>query len=430
MLPLSGISVQGINELNNESFNNLSDRNSIDTISSFEFPDFTIPEFSMADIQKGYAEIKFSRSKLNNKLALRMDQSLDQVAPKKIAYLWSNDNELTPSFITYLEGQGFIADAYLLGSLSSETLSTYDLILIGRDTGFVDNWGTDADVAAVSGSNVPVVGIGEGGYAYFGQLGLEIGARHGWHGSGHSIIVYDTAHPIFNGIPYDEETGLIDVHDPERQPTGFVAINRDGTDPDANTNWIAHEIGSDNHFIFSEQDEMYFLWGFDSLLDPSFMTTTGQQLFLNSLRYMIEGGPPPAIEAPVVISSDDDFGEFASSGSGSADDPWIIEGLTLEHATQDLLTISGTRDYFIVRDSSFNGLSGSANGIVLNNVENGVITGSDIFANGLDGIVLINSNFNSISFNNIYDNGGNGIFFVNSHDNVINDNYVYGNGWA
>jgi len=50
-----------------------------------------------------------------------------------------------------------------------------------------DEWGTPEALTAIVNSEVPVLGIGEGGYAYFGQISLEIGYPNGGWSTGTSV---------------------------------------------------------------------------------------------------------------------------------------------------------------------------------------------------------------------------------------------------
>ena len=68
--------------------------------------------------------------------------------------------------------------------------SGYDLILVASDTGSGTQWSTEPGlIAAIRASGLPVAGLGEGGYALFGKLGLEIGAPNGVTGADDAVHV-------------------------------------------------------------------------------------------------------------------------------------------------------------------------------------------------------------------------------------------------
>ncbi|MEW6721893.1 MAG: NosD domain-containing protein, partial [Candidatus Micrarchaeota archaeon] len=71
----------------------------------------------------------------------------------------------------------------------------------------------------------------------------------------------------------------------------------------------------------------------------------------------------------------------------------------------------------------------SDNGISMNDVENGTISGNLISGNGNDGITVDNSSLNNISGNNITGNAANGLGFTNtSLSNSLLSNFVCSNG--
>ena len=86
-------------------------------------------------------------------------------------------------------------------------------------------------------------------------------------------------------------------------------------------------------------------------------------------------------DSPINIYDNDDLNATASSGNGTAGNPWIIENKSIDvgGATDDGILITMTTDYFILQNCTILnvGSSGSA-GIKLLNVLNGIIRNNTI----------------------------------------------------
>ena len=129
---------------------------------------------------------------------------------------------------------------------------------------------------------------------------------------------------------------------------------------------------------------------------------------------------------PIEIASDYEFTaeNGVVSGSGSVDDPYIIEGWKIDAGYHDYgIRIHGTSRPFIVRDVTISGAAKA--GIFLSYVERGIIEGCEIVGNWV-GITL-----NFASFNRITDcllaNNTEGIHVRFSGDNQILSNTIDGN---
>jgi hypothetical protein len=146
----------------------------------------------------------------------------------------------------------------------------------------METWGTTAMVNALAQSGKPILGLGEGGYAFFGKAQPAIGHPNGWHGTENRTYVVDTLHEVWHhpyDIPYGrdrivtvyEKTQHVGVQPPVRPPTDMTLIGR--------------EPGDQTHYNLIQQTTRYLLWGFQN--GPSRMMTDGRRLFINVARYLI-----------------------------------------------------------------------------------------------------------------------------------------------
>ncbi|MFX0171848.1 MAG: BMP family ABC transporter substrate-binding protein [Candidatus Hodarchaeota archaeon] len=135
------------------------------------------------------------------------------------------------------------------------------------------------------------------------------------------------------------------------------------------------------------------------------------------------------ITAPISISSNSDFSFFGFLGTGTSTSPYIIEGFDITGSGNAIISISGTTDYFYIRDNYISGYGMANWGIRLSNVVNGKIERNIITSFIMDGISLFASIDNSISNNLILENNGFGISLgtgtintIVEHNDFLNNN--------
>ena len=82
----------------------------------------------------------------------------------------------------------------------------------------------------------------------------------------------------------------------------------------------------------------------------------------------------------IEIYNDSAFGAsgYGFVGEGNETHPYIIEGLNITSATENLIHIENTTAHFVIQNCMLNETSKSFNGIYLNNVTNGTISNNII----------------------------------------------------
>ena len=202
--------------------------------------------------------------------------------PLAAVYIYNTDQDKADDFKALLEETGMISTTVKQLSdvaMAAVDFSLYDLIIIGPDTG---NWENNEAVARVRDSGKPILGLGEGGYAFFGKLQLHIGYPHGAHSTTTTQVrPVDLSHTIYqtpyDGFPspvtvYGSGTGSVEIHLPS-PPSGVLTLGR--------------HITSDDHYSLVQQSGRYFLWGFDGGPRLEEMTTNGQHLFVNVAWHLL-----------------------------------------------------------------------------------------------------------------------------------------------
>jgi uncharacterized repeat protein (TIGR01451 family) len=214
-------------------------------------------------------------------LARLDDGTCSQGKSGTIAYVFRGNTIDATSFYNLLVGAGYSVDLVPLADVLTTDFSAYDLILIADDTGNLDQWGTPsltaAQVTKITDGFKPIIGLGEGGYAFFGRIPLFIGWPNGWHGPQDQVKKSASA-------PGPYYTSL--ASDPVQQyttPVNSVGIYT-GTKPlPADLIVVGQEVPTYDHASLAQQD-CRLLWGASG--NPLAMSTDGRTLFLNAVSYM------------------------------------------------------------------------------------------------------------------------------------------------
>ena len=143
--------------------------------------------------------------------------------------------------------------------------------------------------------------------------------------------------------------------------------------------------------------------------------------------------------SPILID-DDGGGDFTwtetdkyiawITGSGTGNDPYIIEGITINGVnSSSCIAIRESNKYFIIRNCTLiNSSSGWGHGgIALFRVNNGMIINNNCTSNYEAGIAIIESHNNTISNNNANNNFGIGMNIWYSDNNAISENTLNDN---
>ena len=160
------------------------------------------------------------------------------------------------------------------------------------------------------------------------------------------------------------------------------------------------------------------------------------------IRQIFEGALTP--HAPIYIDGDDNFipANGVVSGSGTENDPYVIENWEISAENAYGIEIRNTTAYFVVRNCVVENGGGAYDGIYLYNVVNGRIENCTV-ENNYCGIRLISDNniiknntcsnnefigiclffsSNNITKNNTCENNESGIYLYDSSNNITENN--------
>ena len=200
----------------------------------------------------------------------------------RVAYIWSSDLTTAVDYEKLLRSGSYSVDLVPMADVAKTAWSSYELIVIGPDTAAGTGWGTPAAVGALLQYSTPILGLGRGGYAFFGEAGLKIGAPNGRGNKVASTYAVTPAHDVWHspyGVlgprqttvqVYKETTGVgIEV----KEITSLLLIGRE---PEDQTHYNLIQQGM--------RERQFLLWGFQA--GPPNMTTDGRHLFINVARHL------------------------------------------------------------------------------------------------------------------------------------------------
>lgn len=205
----------------------------------------------------------------------------------RLAYIYKADDPTDVataySYQRLLGDNGFHVELIPIDTIVASTnFYPYELLIIGPGTGSLGNWEGSADaVSAIDNSWKPIIGLGEGGSAFFDQVGgLDIGWLNSAYIPDDEVYVVDTLSSVW-ADPYP-----ITIPGPRT-----VALYTDATyhlgvyspSPPADVTLIGEEPTSSSYYPIIQQASRYVLWGFDG--PPEEMTETGKQVFVNLAWY-------------------------------------------------------------------------------------------------------------------------------------------------
>ncbi len=199
----------------------------------------------------------------------------------KIAYVFRQDTATAANFKSLLEGRGFTVHLVRCPAVPSTDFTVFNAVIIADDTGSLNSWcAAAAGATHIDSANKPTIGLGEGGYAYFGQLGQPIGWPHGWHGPMDRVTPTNVAAgywhaPTDFGAPPPNPVGLYGapVNEVGIYLPSVAGVLPLGVEPAA----------TDHASLIADSEDCNQLWGFSG--GPTAMTANGKDLFVNAVVF-------------------------------------------------------------------------------------------------------------------------------------------------
>lgn len=211
-----------------------------------------------------------------------------------VVYLHWHDQQKAESFQSFLQAHGCSVTLIRSDLMTEPSLDDCDLVVIGTDTQNPAAWPDEQSVATLADAGRPIVGLGDGGYRFFGKLGLAIGYPNGASGRFNSVSAVDSDSSVFQtpypvGMPEDQ---VLQVYS---GTTDCVMIYL-WPAPLENVTALGRKVDDQGYYpLVAEQGHL--LWGF--VESPDQMTEAGKRLFLNAVILTANGLLEPKIaQAP------------------------------------------------------------------------------------------------------------------------------------
>jgi len=206
------------------------------------------------------------------------------LAGATFAFIGYYDTWASENMKEFLDAQGAVTTVIQLCDVGTTDLSSYDLLIVGPDTGYYGEWGNEAGRDAIRALDVPVLGMSAGGASLFEQLGLEInwGATASSEDPGETTIIVERAdHEVFH-TPIDlsvTDGDSLQLYD-EPCPVYILYVPRLAEGPET----LGRLPDTFDYAPVAIQGK-YALWGFE--FAPYGMTEAGKNLLINLITYLL-----------------------------------------------------------------------------------------------------------------------------------------------
>jgi hypothetical protein len=201
----------------------------------------------------------------------------------RFAFVYLNDEPAATKFQQLLAENNQATDLIPLDAVTTTDWAKYSAVIVGSD---IEQAWSAPQAKAIADAKVPVLGLGEGGYYFFGKLHLGIGSPNGYHGG---EVGAKAAQP--NKTDYWTAAKLNQPASGELMlysSTSHVAIFLSDVSPGEVT--LAYELSNKSYAPIIEQDRRYVLWGFTA--SPEKMTPLGKRVFVHTCQYVARAGHP------------------------------------------------------------------------------------------------------------------------------------------
>ncbi|MCB0080898.1 MAG: VWA domain-containing protein, partial [Caldilineaceae bacterium] len=203
-------------------------------------------DFTATTVAGGYS-VKLAAEGVNNdnEPFVRYAQTAFNVRHRAL-YLWEDDMETALDVARLLEANDWLVDRVHLRDVPALDLRTYALLIIGPETGHRGEFHAPDIGGLLLQYPLPVLGMGEGGAAFFEMADLRISWGNTWYSSNHEVFAVVPGSRYWQ-LPYAVELGatapLAKLY-PEPLPELGVYM----PEPGGSIELIAREVKDQQHY--------------------------------------------------------------------------------------------------------------------------------------------------------------------------------------
>ncbi|MCY3410766.1 MAG: right-handed parallel beta-helix repeat-containing protein [Candidatus Heimdallarchaeota archaeon] len=186
----------------------------------------------------------------------------------------------------------------------------------------------------------------------------------------------------------------------------------------------AYSYYSEWNNVFYDTDIKYTIEGndFNPIAAEDLIQVSDYEL--ENVEMQVNAPPVPKDHRPFFIDSEKVMRRLP--GSGTFEDPYLIENWNIESTKTNLIQIQDTTSYLVIRNNILNGLDAGFTGILIINAENVRIENNQI-SNTNDGIVTTGATGLQIVGNTITNNANSGMNVEGANmmvsNNIVTSNY-------
>ncbi|MBN1640719.1 MAG: protein kinase [Anaerolineae bacterium] len=203
---------------------------------------------------------------------------------RNVAFIYRADASGAADYEAAIEKElGTVAVTTIpLSKVATTDFSSYAAIIVGPDSGSSSSWGDAGAVNQVKNAGKPVLGMGDGGYAFFGKIGLFIGYPNAGHNAHDRFYVLNPSANIYKepnavSIPGDRR---LQVYTTAADSVVLLDKNRPSS-----VTLLGQVVGSSQYYLLAAQTDKYVLWGFNQ--GAKQLTTAGSDLLANLVSYLL-----------------------------------------------------------------------------------------------------------------------------------------------
>ncbi|HRW04835.1 MAG TPA: VWA domain-containing protein [Caldilineaceae bacterium] len=237
-------------------------------------------DFTATTVAGGYV-VKLAAEGVNNQGEpfIRYAQTAFNVRHRAL-YLWESDQETALDVARLLEAHDWLVDRVHLRAVPTIDLRNYALLIIGPETGERGDFHAPDVAGLLLQYPLPVLGMGEGGAAFFELADLRIGWSNTWYSTNNEIFAVAPSSRYWQ-LPYAIDLGatapLVKLY-----PGPLTELGVYVPEPGGSLELIAREVKDQHHYPVireNRRERSFLLWGYNA--GPSAMTKSGQALFVN-----------------------------------------------------------------------------------------------------------------------------------------------------
>jgi parallel beta-helix repeat protein len=212
-----------------------------------------------------------------------------------VAIVFDKDEAVAAQFGQLLIAQDIGVDLIAVGAVAKTNMLAYDAIVLCDDTGSHGQWADEQAFNAIVQSGKPLLGVGEGGSAFFDDLRLATGWGKGAYAQHHSVLAVNTGNEIFKSplpIAFPPQAPILQLYKADQTMIATYLPQ-----VPSNVTVFGQLTGDNRYYPITLENGKYLMWGFRG--SPSAMTQTGKDLFVNAVSLLMRrcypGLPSPRI---------------------------------------------------------------------------------------------------------------------------------------